>query len=70
MRSPGSIEKEKLWEILFDGIDKKLSEGFQQPIITFDFYGDEKDIPQPNDGYVRWVAVSKTPETQSLPVKG
>lgn len=70
MRSSKNLEKERLWERLFDGIDKKLSEGFQKPIITFDFYGDKKDIPQPNDGYVRYVAVSNAPEPQGLPVKG
>jgi hypothetical protein len=61
MKPPRSIDKEKLWGSLLEGIDNKLSEGFQKPIILLDFYGDEKDIPQPNDGYVRWVAVPKPP---------
>jgi hypothetical protein len=69
MKSLRVLDKDELWRRLVDSIDNKLSEGFQKPIILLPFYGDEKDIPQPNDGYVRWVAVSKTPEHRSLSVK-
>lgn len=57
MRSSRVLGKEKLWENLLEEINNKLSEGFVKPIILLPFYGDEKDIPQPNDGYVRWYAV-------------
>ena len=67
MKSSKSLEKEELYGRLLDSIDEKLSEGFKKPIITFDFYGDESEIPQPNDGYVRWVVVSKIPEPRPLP---
>ena len=65
MKSSKSLEKNELYDQLLDGIDRKLSEGFKKPIITFDFYGDEKDIPEPNDGYVQYV-ISKIPEPSPL----
>lgn len=70
MKSSRVLDKEGLWRKLLDSINNKISEGFIKPIILLDFYGDEKDIPQPNDGYVRWVAVSKTSDPQDLLVKG
>jgi hypothetical protein len=70
MKSSKGLEKSKLYAQLFDVLDKKLSEGFKKPIILIPFYGDEKDIPQPNDGHVRWFAVPKSPESKGLPVKG
>lgn len=61
MRSSKVLDKEDLWGRLLESINKKISEVFLKPVILLPFYGDEKDIPQPNDGYVRWVSVSKTP---------
>ena len=55
MKSLKIFEKNRLYEQLLNSIDMHIGRGVK-PIITFEFVSDKGEIPEPNDGFVRWVA--------------